>query len=66
LTAGNSQFEVSAKGIVGYTPGENKVHAGSHDTVGPESVPAQFPGNDLCEQVAGAASQAGQASVALT
>lgn len=66
LTAGNSQLEVSAKGIVGYTPGENKIHAGSHDTVGPESVPAKFPGNDLCEQVASGAAQAGQASVALT
>ena len=66
LTAGNSQLEVSAKGIVGYTPGENKIHAGSHDTVGPESVPAQFPGNDLCEQVASNAAQAGQASVALS
>ncbi|NRO97046.1 type VI secretion system tip protein VgrG [Paraburkholderia sp. NMBU_R16] len=66
LTAGNSQLEVSAKGIVGYTPGENRIHAGSHDSVGPESVPSQFPGNDLCGQVASAAAQTGQASVALT
>lgn len=66
LTAGNSQLEVSAKGIVGYTPGENRIHAGSHDTVGPESVPAQFPGNDLCEKLVSGAAQAGQASVALT
>jgi uncharacterized protein (DUF2345 family) len=66
LTAGNSQLEVSAKGIVGFTPGENKIHAGSHDTVGPESVPAQFPGSDLCEQVASGAAQSAQASVALS
>nr|WP_258178542.1 DUF2345 domain-containing protein [Burkholderia multivorans] len=66
LTAGNSQLEVSAKGIVGYTPGENKIHAGSHDTVGPQSVPAQFPGSDLCSQLADGAAQAGNASIALT
>ncbi|WP_269506630.1 DUF2345 domain-containing protein [Burkholderia sp. IMCC1007] len=66
LTAGNSQFEVSAKGIVGYTPGENKIHAGSHDTVGPQSVPAKFPGSDLCAPVAQDAAQSGRASVALS
>ncbi|WP_244130887.1 type VI secretion system Vgr family protein [Burkholderia pyrrocinia] len=66
LTAGNSQLEVSAKGIVGYTPGENKIHAGSHDTVGPQSMPAQFPGSDLCSQLADGAAQAGNASIALT
>ncbi len=65
LTAGNSQLEVSAKGIVGYTPGEHKIHAGSHDTVGPQSVPAQFPGSDLCSQLAGGAAETGQASIAV-
>lgn len=66
LTAGNSQLEVSAKGIVGYTPGENKIHAGSHDTVGPQSVPAQFPGSELCAQLTDGAASTGEASVALS
>ncbi|UXU85862.1 type VI secretion system Vgr family protein [Burkholderia sp. S-53] len=66
LTAGNSRLEVSAQGIVGYTPGENRIHAGSHDTVGPQSVPAQFPGADLCSSLTNGAAQAGSAAVALS
>lgn len=66
LTAGNSQFEVSSKGIIGYTAGENTVHAGSHETVGPQSVPAQFPGADLCSSLTNGAAQAGKASIALS
>lgn len=66
LTAGNSKFEVSQAGIIGYTPGANTLHAASHDTVGPQSVPAKFPGSDLCAPVASGAAQTGQASVALS
>jgi uncharacterized protein (DUF2345 family) len=66
LTAGNSKFEVSQAGIIGYTPGANTIHAASHDTVGPQSVPAQFPGSDLCSQLANGAAQAGSATIALT
>jgi type VI secretion system secreted protein VgrG len=66
LNAGNSQFVVSADGINGFTPGSNLIHAASHDTMGPQSVPATFPGSDLCSSLASGAAQAGNASVALS
>lgn len=66
LNAGNSELVIDANGINGKTPGSNVIYAASHSTMGPESVPAQFPGNDLCEKVASGAAQSGQASVALS
>ena len=65
LNAGNSELVIDASGINGKTPGGNVIYAANHSTMGPQSVPAQFPGNDLCEKVASGAAQAGQASVAL-
>lgn len=65
LTAGNSQFVISADGIQGFTPGANIIHAASHSTMGPKTIPAQFPGSDICASATTGASQAGNASVAL-
>jgi Rhs element Vgr protein len=65
LTAGNSQFVVSAEGINGFTPGGNTIHAASHGTQGPQSIPAQFPGADLCQTMTNSAAEAGSASVPL-
>jgi Rhs element Vgr protein len=65
LNAGNSELVIDASGINGKTPGGNVIYAASHSTMGPESVPAQFPGSDLCEKAASSAAHAGQASVAL-
>jgi uncharacterized protein (DUF2345 family) len=65
LTAGNSQFVVSAEGINGFTPGGNTIHAANHGTQGPQSIPAQFPGADLCQTMTNSAAEAGSASVPL-
>lgn len=65
LTAGNSQFVISADGLNGFTPGSNLIHAGSHSTMGPQSIPVQFPGADLCSSLSSGAAQAGNASIAL-
>jgi uncharacterized protein (DUF2345 family) len=66
LHAGNSELVISAEGIKGFTPGENIVHAGNHGTMGPQSIPASFPGADLCASLSSGAAQSGAASVALT
>jgi uncharacterized protein (DUF2345 family) len=66
LNAGNSELVIDANGINGKTPGGNVIYAANHRTLGPESVPAQFPGNELCEKAVSSAAQAGEASVALT
>jgi uncharacterized protein (DUF2345 family) len=66
LNAGNSELVIDANGINGKTPGGNVIYAANHSTMGPQSVPAQFPGSDLCEKVASSAAQSGQASVALS
>ncbi len=63
LTAGNSQLVISADGIKGFTPGGNEIHAASHGTMGPQSIPAQFPGSNLCSSAASGAAQTGAASV---
>lgn len=65
LTAGNSELEISAKGIVGRTPGVYEIHAGTHDTVGPASVPVRFPGTELCSSLTSGAARTGRASIAL-
>lgn len=65
LTAGNSQFVISAEGINGFTPGSNLMHAASHATMGPQGMPQQFPGADLCASLSSGAAQAGNASIAL-
>ncbi|PTB21094.1 type VI secretion system tip protein VgrG [Trinickia symbiotica] len=66
LHAGNSELVISADGIKGFTPGEHIVHAGNHGTMGPQSIPASFPGADLCSSLSSGAAQSGAASVALT
>ncbi|WP_186106134.1 type VI secretion system Vgr family protein [Burkholderia gladioli] len=66
LTAGGSQLEVSAKGIVGYTAGENLIHASSHDTAAGQNIPTRFPGKDLCAHLAVDAGRAGSSSIVLT
>lgn len=66
LNAGNSELVISADGIKGFTPGENVIHAGNHNTMGPQSMPASFPGADLCESLSSSAAQTGSASVALS
>jgi type VI secretion system secreted protein VgrG len=66
LTAGNSKLEISQAGIMGFTPGGNMIHAADHGTMGPQSIPAQFPGADLCSSMTNSAAQAGNASIALT
>lgn len=66
LNAGNSQLVISAEGINGFTPGGNQFHAASHGTMGPQSIPAKFPGSDLCSSLTASAGQAGSASVPLS
>lgn len=65
LNAGNSELVIDANGINGKTPGGNVIYAANHDTVGPQSVPARFPGGDLCSSLSDGASTAGTASADL-
>ena len=66
LNAGNSELVIDANGINGKTPGGNVIYAANHSTMGPQSVPAQFPGADLCASLSGSAAQSGSSSVALS
>ncbi|MGN6083273.1 DUF2345 domain-containing protein, partial [Trinickia sp.] len=66
LNAGNSELVIDANGINGKTPGSNVIYAASHSTMGPQSVPAQFPGADLCASLSSGAAQSGSSSVALS
>ncbi|CAB3803287.1 hypothetical protein LMG28688_05740 [Paraburkholderia caffeinitolerans] len=52
LRAGTSELVISLDGIKGFTPGDNIMHAADHQTVGPQSVPATFPGlpDHFCER----------------
>jgi Rhs element Vgr protein len=52
LTGGPSQLVISHDGINGFTPGENTMHAANHETLGPQRVPAAFPGlpDRFCER----------------
>lgn len=42
LTAGGSRWVVGPEGVQGFTPAEFLVHAGTHATDGPMSVPSHF------------------------
>jgi uncharacterized protein (DUF2345 family) len=43
LNAGGTQVEISAEGYIVHTEGKNLVHAGSHQTEGPQSHPLNLP-----------------------
>ncbi|MBN3808141.1 type VI secretion system Vgr family protein [Paraburkholderia sp. Ac-20347] len=65
LTAGTSQLVISEEGIKGFTPGASIMHAADHQTVGPRSVPAVFPGlpDNFCERCFLLAARSGSAIV---
>ncbi|WP_423378748.1 type VI secretion system Vgr family protein [Burkholderia sp. LMG 32019] len=44
LHAGSTEMRISEGGYVVRTAGEHTIHAGSHQTEGPEAVAMQFPG----------------------
>jgi type VI secretion system secreted protein VgrG len=64
LNGGGSEFVIS-DGITGFTSGAHEVHAANHQTMGPQSKPAQFPGSKLCPSQTAGAAQSGGASVPL-
>ncbi|MFM0730006.1 DUF2345 domain-containing protein [Paraburkholderia sediminicola] len=42
FNGGGTELEISTQGIRGFTAGEFLMHAGSHDTEGPQAKPIQF------------------------
>ncbi|MES2739398.1 MAG: type VI secretion system Vgr family protein [Pseudomonadota bacterium] len=66
INAGGSELEISAEGIKGRTAGVHHMHAADHQTMGPQSVEATFPGSQMCKGQAASAAQSGSSSVRLT
>lgn len=65
LNGGGTELVLSAEGIKGFTAGVSHVHAGDHQTMGPESVAVQFPGAKVCPSRTASAAQSGGAAVPL-
>lgn len=63
INGGGTELVINAEGIKGFTKGVHHVHAADHQTMGPQDVPAKFPGAKVCGARAAGAAQSGNATV---
>jgi type VI secretion system secreted protein VgrG len=63
LNGGGSELVINADGITGMTGGAHHIHAADHQTMGPQVVPAEFPGAKVCSSRTAGAAQNGNATV---
>ncbi|MEJ7807451.1 MAG: DUF2345 domain-containing protein, partial [Telluria sp.] len=65
VNGGGSELVIDAKGIRCQTGGVHHVHADDHQTMGPQTVSAEFPGATVCASRTASAAQTGNATVPL-